>query len=449
MKLTLLPSEKGDCMLLESPDGTAILVDGGMYESYTDYVRPFLAAWREKNNRPLDLVYLSHIDQDHIAGVLNMMNDMVDWRVYRHKKDQGEDWDKPDFPEPPEVKRLWHNGFHHMVGENAGEIGSMLAARVALLATSGNTALQNLGAAYQAIAASIPESIKLSRRVSAKQLKIPLNKEFDGFLAMVRNPPDEIRLNGAASPLIRVVGPFEENLKELRRVWNAWLRDKKNEKNLKRTRRWLRDEDERFDFSDVAALDIDDELGDRGEVTEQNLASLMLLVEQNGQSIILTGDGHIDEIIEGLEFNKALKKGEGLHVNVLKIPHHGSENNFKREFARRITADHYVFCGNGQHENPDLRVLQVLAESRLGSGDEFSGNPEAGNPFHVWFNCSVPFLEADISKRKKEKRDYDHLEKALKHFRKIERDMEGYVSDSGGKLKLHYLKDKPLVLDLG
>ena len=47
MKLTLLPSEKGDCLLLESPDKTAILIDGGMPDSYADYVRDFLGNVRK------------------------------------------------------------------------------------------------------------------------------------------------------------------------------------------------------------------------------------------------------------------------------------------------------------------------------------------------------------------------------------------------------------------
>ena len=133
MKLTLLPSDKGDCLFLESPDKTTVLIDGGMPDSYSDHVRDFLGKWHRTNHRPLDLVYVSHIDQDHIAGVLQLMNDLVDWRVYRHKTANGEQWDKPDFPEPPEVKRIWHNGFHDMAGDNASEIGSMLAARAAQL----------------------------------------------------------------------------------------------------------------------------------------------------------------------------------------------------------------------------------------------------------------------------------------------------------------------------
>ena len=124
-----------------------------MNDLYVSHVRPFLAKWSKKSGRPLDLVYLSHIDQDHIAGILQLMNDIADWRVYHHKVKSGEPWDEPDFPEPPGVARLWHNSFHDQIGKNAGAIGSMLAARAAQLANSADTNLQHLGAAYQAIAA--------------------------------------------------------------------------------------------------------------------------------------------------------------------------------------------------------------------------------------------------------------------------------------------------------
>jgi hypothetical protein len=410
MKLTLLPSDKGDCLLLESPDGTTILIDGGMSDSYTVHVRPFLADWRNKQKRPLDLVYVSHIDQDHIAGVLQLMNDIVDWRVYRHKREHGEDWDEPEFPEPPEVARLWHNGFHDLIGENVGEVASMLAARGAQLATSAVPELQKLGADYQAIAASVPEAIKLSRRVSANQLKILLNKEFGGLLAMVRDPPDE---NSVTSGTIGCA---------------------RTRRSFPRVRRWAGDEDARLDLGGIATLDIDDELGDRRAVTEENLASLMLFVEHDGKTILLTGDGHHTDIIAGLEHNNCLADGKALHVNVLKVQHHGSEHNLNREFAKRITADYYVICGNGMHENPDLRVLQVIAESRLGSGDQLGTNPQAKDPFEVWFNCSSEFLKKEIAQRKDQKRGFEKYVEAAEHFAKVERDMNRYVAQSGGAL---------------
>ncbi|HEY5963245.1 MAG TPA: hypothetical protein VIU42_04435, partial [Xanthobacteraceae bacterium] len=100
------------------------------------------------------------------------------------------------------------------------------------------------------------------------------------------------------------------------------------------------------------------------------------------------------------------------------------------------------------HENPDLRVLDVLVRSRLGSGDEKSGNPQVNRKFHVWFNCSTSFLKRDIARRKQQHRPFKEYETAAKHFAKIEGKMKDYEQQSNGKLKLHYLNTDPLVLNL-
>jgi hypothetical protein len=129
-------------------------------------------------------------------------------------------------------------------------------------------------------------------------------------------------------------------------------------------------------------------LGQRAFVTAPNLASLMLLAEEDGEAILLTGDGHRDDILAGLRAAGHLANGAGLHVNVLKVQHHGSENNIDDPFCRTITANDYVFCGNGEHENPDFDVIRAIARSRLGTPAERSPNPQSTRPFRFWFNSS-------------------------------------------------------------
>ena len=43
-----------------------------------------------------------------------------------------------------------------------------------------------------------------------------------------------------------------------------------------------------------------------------------------------------------------------LHVDVLKVPHHGAEFNMSTPFAQAVTADDYIFCGNGFATNPEF-----------------------------------------------------------------------------------------------
>jgi hypothetical protein len=105
---------------------------------------------------------------------------------------------------------------------------------------------------------------------------------------------------------------------------------------------------------------------------------------------------------------------------VLKLQHHGSEHNIDEEFCEAITADHYVICANGSHENPDLDVLELIIDSRIGK--EAAG-PHAHEVFKLWFNSSVKM--AGTKNREK-------------HMRKVEKLVRERAQRSGSPRKLRY-----------
>lgn len=450
MKITLLPSGKGDCLLLEA-GAVSILADGGMPDAYAAEARGFLGKWAEDTGKHLDLVYVSHVDQDHIAGVLQLLEDTVLWRVYDHKHGHGLPATKPSFRKPPEVKRIWHNAFKTMVDESEA-IGSVLASRANSLSSSSTPTLLRLADAFRSVANSIPEAIKVSRRIAADQLNIPLNGEFGHLLAMVRGQ-EVISLAPGSTLEVRIIGPFKKDLEILRKYWKNWLADAGNAGSVAKLEAWL--EDNEGPVPPGFGVSIDDELGHRQSVTEPNLASLMLLLEEPKAGggvtrVIMTGDGHSEDILSGLTHHGRLADGGGLHVDVLKLQHHGSENNLDRAFVKRITADNYLICANGEHENPDLRVLEVLLDSRLGPADKLSPNPEAGQPFTIWLNCSTAYLEKQQAAfmAKNNNKPSDKLTKCLAQFAAIEQKLATAKQQSHGRLKLKYLKNKPLELEV-
>lgn len=403
MKLTVFQSGKGDCMLLTGTDGRRMLIDGAVSDAYAKHVAPALGKLRE-NGESLDVVYLSHIDDDHIGGVLKLMNDEIDWRIHEFQLQNGNTKHKePDAPRPPEVKAIWHNAFHELLKDNTGEIEDMLAASATILSGSEHEAVRALVSEENELVTSIAQSIKLTRRVSPDQLGIKLNEPAKGKLMLVRPTTSAaIKVGGMR---LRIIGPFTDDLAALREEWNTWLRE--NKERLKTISAQAKKDESSFGTKEIddiilpkleqaevlsSLLPLDGltaaafKLGDRKKVTTPNLASLMFAVEENGKTLLLTGDGHQADILRGLKHIKKLTGTKGLHVDVLKVQHHGSEFNIDEVFCRTVTADNYVFCGNGQHENPDERVLQAIIDSRLGSADQLSANPQVGNPFKFWMN---------------------------------------------------------------
>jgi hypothetical protein len=143
----------------------------------------------------------------------------------------------------------------------------------------------------------------------------------------------------------------------------------------------------------------------------------MLLVDEGGKSVLLTGDGHSADILAGLDRLGRLDSQGRLHVDVLKVQHHGSEHNVTESFFRDITADHYLFCANGAHHNPDLAVLEALIDQRLAVDD--------GRRFKLWFNSSAALASRPSYQE---------------HMRKVETLVAKRAGKSRGRLKVRFLR---------
>ena len=95
------------------------------------------------------------------------------------------------------------------------------------------------------------------------------------------------------------------------------------------------------------------------------------------------------------------------------------------ELAMKVTADHYVFCGNGFKTNPELVGIEQVFDARLGSAASRSTNPEATRPFTFWFNCS------SRSPNKSDQRA---------HMKAVEARVKKLVSSSGNKMRVKFLE---------
>jgi beta-lactamase superfamily II metal-dependent hydrolase len=381
MRLTAFQSDHGDCLLLANTAGTThILVDGGVPGSYREHVAATLNRLGAAG-KALDVVYVSHIDQDHIGGVLRMLDDEAAWRVHEFQKKHKNPKSKPPtVPRPPKVREIWHNAFHELLKKNAGPIEDALAAVAPILAGSDLAGIRDEALRQSELVTSIAEAVKVSRRISPKQLNIPLNPRSAGKLMMLRKKQKPITIGGLT---LTIIGPTPAHLEALQEEWNTWLRSVKGKAQLKKIRDAARRDEERLGASEfdtlMASLGLQAEsFGDPDDVTTPNLASLTLLVEDSTTSLLLTGDARGDQIIDGLKAAGRLGAGT-FEVDVLKVPHHGSENNIDSDFVETVIARDYVFCGNGSSGNPNLDVIGMMFRRRLAASP---------TPFRFWFNSS-------------------------------------------------------------
>jgi hypothetical protein len=341
--LDVIRARKGDCLMLHfgSEEPHHIMIDGGPRSVYGPHLKKRIQQIKENReidqDEPLtvDLLMVSHVDDDHIRGILDMTREMID-----------------DGSQIVEVLSLWHNSFNNIIGSKPDELLAAFAGNFGQASLGGElpnditldaddeeldeeTIVWNLKAL-----ASIAQGAQL--RQDADKLGFELNPEFDGGLILANEDTEPMAIGEDGDFLkFTVVGPMLPELNKLHNDHQKWL------KKLK---------DEGKKPADVLSEYLDKSVA--------NLSSIVVLAEAHDKSMLLTGDARGDKVLEGLELVGLLEKNGKMHVNVLKVPHHGSARNLDNDFFERITADHYVLSGNGEHGNPERESLEMLLNAR-------------------------------------------------------------------------------------
>ncbi len=237
-------------------------------------------------------------------------------------------------PLPFKVRRVWHNTFDDIVGNDPGKLLAAVTAHFGPASLAGDPHVDGLDPDAARVLASVSQGMRL--RDDLKRLKLRLNPEFGGSLVMAAKGAKSLDLGKGLQ--LRVIGPMKPELKALQAQHDAFLKARGGTATAALAA-----------FSDTSV---------------PNLSSIIVLAEAGGRRMLLTGDARGDKILEGLELAGVLRPAGTIHVDVLKMPHHGSDRNMARSFLERITADHYVFSGDGEHGNPERATLEMLREAR-------------------------------------------------------------------------------------
>jgi beta-lactamase superfamily II metal-dependent hydrolase len=316
-RLRVIQARFGDCLLLEFgyPDTPKyILIDGGPSGVYAAHLHPELLKIPAAG-RKLALIILSHVDNDHVIGLLDMFADL--------KADQ-------DNNQPPfiSIDGLWHNSFQRTIDPlelRTGRLQSVLGAYKAagIRVNSTSFGLEGIGEGQ-------------NLRTMSLSLGISVNPGFEEKAISLESAPDKIPIDNI---FLRVIGPTKKNLSNLRKKWDKWLRDQET----------------RIETANLlSAADLDDSI--------PNLSSIIVLAEGEGKKILLTGDALGRDIIKGLGQAGLLDAEGKVCIDLLKLPHHGSWRNVNDDFFRKVIADQYLISADGTDDNPDIQTLKSLVK---------------------------------------------------------------------------------------
>lgn len=307
VRLVFFPASCGDSFLVECPIANGvfrILIDGG-----TPGTAAVISEYLKKDGTcpPIDLVVVTHIDNDHIGGIISLLRDKEINAA---------------------IKEVWFNGVSLLDAPMPDNIHSL----------------------------SVRQGIELEKTLSndprwnTRFGKAPIGLTAD-------NAPLHVPLANDVN--IHVLSPGSVQLDELKRNWEkeAAELEKKQQKKEKLP-------------PGIGGLGVGKNVGLLAQTKFQqdkafaNGSSIAFLLIANGKTMLFTGDAFPTVMMEAANKYKA----GAIDVDVFKVSHHGSSGNTDEVIIKKFPAARYLISTDGTHEHPDEETIaRILAHSKPNS----------------------------------------------------------------------------------
>ena len=129
LDIHIIQAEYGDCFIIQCGNKAAptfVLIDGGPKDVYDDNLKSELIKYNDAG-KELALAIVSHIDYDHITGILKLVMDNENQKI--NEKDA-----------IIEIKELWFNSYYKTIGSNT-EVSTKFSRFQNVLKSLSNTML--------------------------------------------------------------------------------------------------------------------------------------------------------------------------------------------------------------------------------------------------------------------------------------------------------------------
>ncbi len=323
LELSLLPARQGDAIWIRWGATNAphqMLIDMGT-EQIGKRIRRDLMALPE-DQRIIDLLVVTHVDRDHIGGILTCLVEAE--------------------PIPGlEIKDIWFNGFEHLKGGKIAQPDNSLPGME-------------------------PKGPAQGEKFTQWLRKQHWNKRFNG--GPVQHIPSEepVKVHFHDGLTLTVLGPTPERLEDFVDTWKKEVKKALEKGSLTDVSPGLEIMGEKeppnlFEKQDLKKLA---DTKNPADHSEANGSSIALLLEYKGRKIILSGDAYSEDLVAGIN---AISINEPLKLDAFKLPHHGSKNNIFKPLVESVDCKRWLFSTDGtQFRHPDAEALaRVITYSKV------------------------------------------------------------------------------------
>lgn len=288
-EIEMLPAREGDCLWLRYGDALKprqILIDAGRAATANELKARIRAL--QPTERRFELLVISHVDRDHIEGVLPLLTDKS---LKVHFAD------------------VWFNGFHHLQQAKLENFGAAQGERLSAALTDKRHPWNK---AWK------------SRAVCLRARALP-TKALAGDMRLTLLSPDQAKLT-------QLIPAWEKECKKAGLM--AGIASKPAE-----TRGF-----ERLGGIDVEQLAA---LAFKEDGAEANGSSIAVLASYAGKNVLLAADAHPGRLVDSI---KLLKRSAcRIKLAAFKLPHHCSEHNVSKELLELVDCRQFLVSTNGSY----------------------------------------------------------------------------------------------------
>jgi beta-lactamase superfamily II metal-dependent hydrolase len=316
MKIKFLKASNGDSILISYKDEKVnrnILVDGGVEDTYYNSSENRYGELKleieliKKRKEVIDLLILTHIDNDHICGLI--------------------EWLRKDEDGYKLIKNIWFNS-GKLISEYFKEPENQ----------------------------DLRTDIKIFK---STQTGVSEGVEFENYLLEKKIWDRKIILQGTKlseyGVTIEVLSPDVEQLKKLLREYKAKIKGDAYTFGTKK--------DWDIDIKNFIAEEGDDKFKFEQDTSIKNGSSISFILTLNGKNFLFLGDSHPKKIVEYLK--STYSQINPLEVEFIKVSHHGSKRNTNKELLEIIKTNNYIISTDSSvHAHPNKRTLaRVIKEN--------------------------------------------------------------------------------------
>jgi len=304
IRFEFLRAGKGDCILVSTDEGTNILIDGGDTGT-SENIKEFL---EENNVESIDLAILTHLDKDHIKGLIELLEEDT------NKIGKNSNY-------TPLIKEAWFNSFKNTINKNDEWFRPMVKS---------NNLSMNHQISFTKLMKSLNDKIKYK-----DYLSIDFKRTFQ---------IGEIE--------IYLLSPNQEKLDKLY---------KKYKKEVDSTN--LSSSDYCKDFRETIDELSSKKVNKSADSSVANGSSIAFILTYQEKKFLFLGDAHIHLITEELEdYKKNFNNNQKIKFEFIKLSHHGSRNNINHDFLKLVDTENYIILtdSKGKNRHPDKETLSKI-----------------------------------------------------------------------------------------